>query len=130
MVQCGIGFFVRSVTEMTNSVSLLDRMIRLVVLFSLGLSPAARAEVISTTPACDIPADLPPTESVAVEESPDLTRIELPRIAIELKQGIPVNGQTFAEALLAQITVDPNGGTVALDGEGNLFAAPQRARCD
>lgn len=86
--------------------------------------------MIATTPACEIPADLPPAEGIAAEPAPGVNRIELPRIAIEVKEGLPIHGQTFAEALLARITVDPNGGSVSLDGEGNLFSAPRRTSCD
>lgn len=127
MVRCGIVFFVRPVTEMPNSVSFIDPMIRLVVLLAFGLLPPAQAEILSTARTCDIPADLPPSPDIEATPPEDLYRVELPRVVIDIKQRIPIQGRTFAEAFLAQITVDPNGGSVTFDKEGNLFATSHSA---
>jgi hypothetical protein len=102
-------------------------MIRLVVLFALGLLPVAQAEILSTIPTCNIPADLPPSPEIEAVPADDLHRVELPRIVVEVKQDIPIRGRTFGEALLAQIVVDPDGGSVVLDSEGNLFATSRPA---
>lgn len=98
-------------------------MIRLVVLLALGLLSEVSAETLSTLPTCGVPADLAPSPDIAAAPLEDLNRIVLPRVVFDLKRNIPVGGQTFGEMLLAQVTIDSQGGSITFDNDGKLFAS-------
>ncbi|MCC6921009.1 MAG: hypothetical protein IT548_17565 [Alphaproteobacteria bacterium] len=104
-------------------------MVKQVLVFALGLLSFAQAEVISTPKACDVPADVAASPDVA---APDLNArtIQLPRIGIDIKRGTRLPSRTFAEALLAQVTVDPVGGSVTLGPDGQLPASSQPKPCE
>jgi hypothetical protein len=105
-------------------------MKRPAVLFALGLLWPAQAEILSTIRTCDIPADVAPSAGISAGSDADLHRVALPRVTIEVKQDLPIQGRTFAEALLARVAVDPDGGSVVLDGEGNISMPSPALPCD
>jgi hypothetical protein len=101
----------------------------MVVLLALGLLLQAHAEVISTGTLCHPPADLAESPDVAARPLKDLNAIELPRVTIDVKRDLPMGHRTFAEAMLARLSVDPQGGSIAVDGDGRLFASSPAVRC-
>ena len=77
----------------------------------------------------DTPADLAPEPGIAAADLAGQT-VKLPRIAIDVKRAVRLPNRTFAEALLAQVTVDPVGGRVSLGSDGQLVASSQPQPCE
>ena len=107
----------------------MQSMVRLAAILAFGLLLPAKAEVIAVPKACDTPADLAPEPGIAAADLAGQT-VKLPRIAIDVKRAVRLPNRTFAEALLAQVTVDPVGGRVSLGSDGQLVASSQPQPCE